>query len=69
MFPAPGIRGGSGKNASVSSVRASSRSSFGPSSPTQTVSIRPRESNVTDAQTPSRNVERFSMSRPSGPGP
>ena len=55
--------------ASVSSVRGSSSSSFGPSTPTHTVSIRPRESNVTDAHTPSRNVERRSISRPSGPGP
>ncbi len=69
MFPAPGTRGGSGKLASVSSVRASSRNSFGPSRPTQTVTIWPRESNVTDAQSPSRNVSVRRMSRPSGPGP
>ena len=40
-------------------MRGSTSSSFGPSTPTQTVTIRPRESKVTDAQTPSRNVERF----------
>ena len=68
-LPAPGTRGGSGITASVSSVRGSSSSSFGPSTPTHTVTIRPRESNVTDAHTPSRNVERFSVWRPSGPGP
>src|SRR4051794_41959561 len=31
--------------------------------------MRPRASKVTDAHTPSRKVERFSICRPSGPGP
>ena len=55
------MRGGSGNVASVSSVCASIRNSFGPSSPTHTVTIRPRESNVTDAQSALRNVSTLRM--------
>ena len=56
MLPPPGTRGGSGNVASVASVSASIRYSRGPSTPTHTVTIRPRESNVTDAQSALRNV-------------
>ncbi len=65
--PPPGLRGGSVKVARLSSVRGSSTSSRGPSTPTQIVTIRPRLSKVTDAQSADLKVDVTAMSRPSGP--
>jgi hypothetical protein len=53
--------------ASVLSVRASSMNSSGPPSPTQIVTIRPRESNVIEPQSPLRDAEDGCGDRPSGP--
>ena len=60
-------RGGSGKVASSSSVRALNIIRRGPWSPTQVVTIRPAASKVTDAQSATWKLELRFMSRPSGP--
>jgi hypothetical protein len=70
MFPSVrGSRGGSVCSASVSSVRGSSIRSVGPASPTQTVTIRPCASNVTEPQSALNSVDVTWMSWPSGPTP
>jgi len=51
----------------VSSVFASSIVRTGWTTPTQTVTIRPRVSNVTDAQSAVCSVESVCMELPSGP--
>ena len=70
---APGWRGGRSYWASVSSVLGSSRCSpapfpLGPWTPTQTVTIRPLLSNVTEPQSAVCDADTRFMSRPSGPG-
>ena len=65
----PGWRGGRSKLASWSRVRGSNSLSTGRWTPTQTVSIRPWLSKVTDAQSAFCEVESVSVSRPSGPSP
>ena len=62
------VRGGSVIEARSSRVRGSFTSSRGPCTPTQMVTIRPRESNVTEAQSAVSRIE-FTASRPSGPAP
>ena len=52
-----------------SSVTGSSSSSVGARMPTQIVTIRPRESNMTDPQSAIFSVERTDIPLPSGPGP
>ena len=64
-----GSRGGSDCSASVSSVFGSSIRSVGPASPTQTVTIRPWLSNVTEPQSALKNVDVTVVLRPSGPMP
>jgi hypothetical protein len=68
-LPAPSWRGGRFIEASVSSVTGSFSMSTGRSSPTQTVTIRPCESNVTVAQSRTSKTSRRVVPRPSGPGP
>jgi hypothetical protein len=64
-----GSRGGNGCSASVSSVCGSSIRSVGPASPTQTVTIRPCASKVTEPQSALNSVDVTLMPRPSGPTP
>ena len=51
--PPPGLRGGRVMEAFSSRVRGSNTFRRGPATPTQTVTIRPRESKVTEAQSAS----------------
>ena len=64
-----GSRGGSACAASVSSVSGSSMRSVGPAAPTQTVTIRPWVSNVTDPQSAVNSVDVIVVFLPTGPMP
>ena len=65
--PTVGSRGGRSSVAIVASVFGSITTIWGRSRPTQTVTMRPLELNVTDAQSRAKKVDRRCGSRPSGP--
>ena len=64
-----GWRRGSGISSIVSRVLGSITTSVGRIRPTQTVTIRPRESKVTEPQSAVFSVEVWRMRLPSGPRP
>ena len=64
-----GVRFGSGISSIVSSEFGSMITSVGRRTPTQTVTMRPRESKVTEPQSAVFSVEVWRMPLPSGPRP